>query len=57
MTWVLRANKFDIWDWGNFSVAYDKTLIKDYKGNFTQALNIAEILKTGGIMSYNKILL
>ncbi|MDR3256462.1 MAG: LytR C-terminal domain-containing protein [Endomicrobium sp.] len=54
-TWLLRGNKFDVLDWSNFSITYDKTLIKDYKGNFTKALKIAEILKAGAvIVSYNK---
>jgi hypothetical protein len=53
-TWLLRDNKFDVLDWSNFSTSYDKTLIKDYKGNFYQALKIAEVLKTGKvIVSYN----
>ncbi|MDR0800187.1 MAG: LytR C-terminal domain-containing protein [Endomicrobium sp.] len=52
--WLLRKNNFDVLDWNNFSITYDKTLIKDYKGNFMQALEIAEILKTGKvIVSYD----
>jgi hypothetical protein len=54
ITWLLRANKFDVLDWGSFPIVYDTTLIKDYKGNFTQALEISEILGTGKIIvSYN----
>ncbi|MDR2251719.1 MAG: LytR C-terminal domain-containing protein [Endomicrobium sp.] len=54
ITWLLRANKFDVLDWGSFPIVYDTTLIKDYRGNFTQALKIAEILGTGKIIvSYN----
>jgi hypothetical protein len=53
--WLLRKNKFDVLEWSNnLYTLYDKTLIKDYKGNFMQALRIAEILKTGKvIVSYN----
>jgi hypothetical protein len=52
--WLLRKNKLDVLEWSNLYAVYDKTLIKDYKGNFTQALRIAEILKTGKvIVSYN----
>jgi hypothetical protein len=52
--WLLRKNKLDVLEWSNLYTAYDKTLIKDYKGNFLQALRIAEILKTGKvIVSYN----
>ncbi len=52
--WLLRKNKLDVLEWSNLYTAYDKTLIKDYKGNFMQALRIAEILKTGKvIVSYN----
>lgn len=52
--WLLRKNKLDVLEWSNFYAVYDKTLIKDYKGNFLQALRIAEILKTGKvIVSYN----
>jgi hypothetical protein len=52
--WLLRDNKFDVLDWNNFSVPYEKTLIKDYKGNFYQALRITQVLKTGKvIVSYN----
>jgi hypothetical protein len=54
VAWFLRKNKLDVLEWSNFYAAYDKTLIKDYKGNFMQALRIAEILKTGKvIVSYN----
>jgi len=54
ITWLLRANKFDVLDWGSFPLVYDTTLIKDYKGNFTQALEISKILGTGKIVvSYN----
>jgi hypothetical protein len=52
--WLLRKNKLDVLEWDNFYAVYDKTLIKDYKGNFMQALKIAEILKAGKvIVSYN----
>jgi hypothetical protein len=52
--WLLRKNKLDVLEWSNLYVAYDKTLIKDYKGNFLQSLRVAEILKTGKvIVSYN----
>jgi hypothetical protein len=52
--WLLRDNKFDVLDWSNFPTSYEKTLIKDYKGNFYQALRITQILKTGKtIVSYN----
>ncbi|MCA6080344.1 MAG: hypothetical protein LE169_05620 [Endomicrobium sp.] len=40
---LLKRNNFDVLDWNNFLVAYNKTLIKDYKGNFTQALKIVGI--------------
>ncbi|MDR2351391.1 MAG: LytR C-terminal domain-containing protein [Endomicrobium sp.] len=54
ITWLLRARKFDVLDWGSSYIVYDTTLIKDYKGNFTQALEISEILGTGKIVvSYN----
>jgi hypothetical protein len=53
-TWLLRANKFDVLDWGSFHIVYDKTIVKDFKGNFTQALKISKILGTGKvIVSYN----
>jgi cyclopropane fatty-acyl-phospholipid synthase-like methyltransferase len=52
--WLLRENGFDVLDWSNFPADYDKTLIKDYKGNFTQALRIAKVLKVGRvIVSYD----
>jgi len=50
IAWILRENKFDVIDWSNSSVSYDRTLIKDYKGNFKQALKIAEILKVGTVL-------
>jgi hypothetical protein len=54
IAWLLRANKFDVLDWGSLPTVYDVTLIKDYKGNFTQALKISEILGIGKIIvSYN----
>ncbi|MDR2398949.1 MAG: LytR C-terminal domain-containing protein [Endomicrobium sp.] len=54
VAWLLRDNKFDVLDWSSFPIVYDKTLIKDYKGNFTQSLKISKILGTGKvIVSYN----
>jgi len=54
VVWLLRENNFDVLDWSNFSADYDKTLIKDYKGNFAQALRIVKVLKAGRvIVSYN----
>jgi hypothetical protein len=50
IAWVLRENKFDVIGWSNFPVSYDETLIKDYKGNFKQALKIAEILRVGTVL-------
>jgi hypothetical protein len=47
---VLRENKFDVINWSNFSVSYDETLIKDYKGKFKQSLKIAKILKVGTVL-------
>jgi hypothetical protein len=49
-TWLLRKNGIDVLDWSNFPTVYDRTLIKDYKGNFEIALKIAEILKVGNII-------
>jgi hypothetical protein len=52
--WLLRDAKFDVLEWGNFPLPYEKTIIKDYKGNFGAALKTAEILKCGKIIaSYN----
>jgi hypothetical protein len=55
--WLLRENEFDVLDWGTSQVNYDKTLIKDYKGNFMKALKIAEILKAGKVIVFydNKV--
>jgi hypothetical protein len=54
VTWLLRDNKFDVLDWSNFPIVYDKTLIKDYKGNFIESLKISKILGAGKvIVSYN----
>ncbi|MDR1087424.1 MAG: LytR C-terminal domain-containing protein [Endomicrobium sp.] len=54
VTWLLRDNRFDVLDWSSFPIVYDKTLIKDYKGNFIQSLKISKILGAGKvIVSYN----
>jgi hypothetical protein len=54
VSWLLRANKFDVLDWETFPVVYDKTIIKDFKGKFIQSLKISKILSTGKvIVSYN----
>jgi hypothetical protein len=54
VSWLLRANKFDVLDWGSSSIVYDKTIIKDLKGNFTQSLKISKILGAGKvIISYS----
>jgi hypothetical protein len=50
--WLLRKNEFDVLDWNNFFITYDKTLIKDYKGNFKHALKIAKILKVGNVIVF-----
>ncbi|MDR3071759.1 MAG: LytR C-terminal domain-containing protein [Endomicrobium sp.] len=49
-TWLLRANGFDVLDWGNSKIIYDKTLVKTYRGDFDQALKIAKVLKNGKII-------
>ncbi|MDR2676558.1 MAG: LytR C-terminal domain-containing protein [Endomicrobium sp.] len=55
IVWFLRANSFDVLDWSNHPITYNKTLIKDHKGNFMQALKIAKALKNGKvIISYDK---
>ena len=52
--WLLREAKFDVLEWGNFNFLYEKTIIKEYKGNFGAALKMAEIMKCGKvIVSYN----
>jgi hypothetical protein len=52
--WLLRSNKFDVLDWNSSPIVYDTTLIRDYKGNFRQALKIAELLNVGEvIVSYD----
>ncbi|MDR2457337.1 MAG: LytR C-terminal domain-containing protein [Clostridiales Family XIII bacterium] len=54
VSWLLREHKFDVLDWGSFPIVYDKTIIKDFKGKFTQSLKISKILGTGKvIISYN----
>jgi hypothetical protein len=57
VAWLLRKNEFDVLDWGTSPTVYNKTLIKDYKGNFMKALKIAELLKTGKVIVFydNKI--
>lgn len=53
-TWLLRENRIDVIDWKNYDIAYDKTIIKDNKGFFADAIKIKEALKTGKIIvSYN----
>jgi hypothetical protein len=53
--WLLRSKNFDVVSWSNNVINYDKTLIKDYKGNFLQALQLAKIFNTNIIItSYNK---
>ncbi|MDR0977833.1 MAG: LytR C-terminal domain-containing protein [Endomicrobium sp.] len=52
--WLLRANKFDVLDWESSPYMHSETIIKDYRGNFMQALKIAGILGAGRvIVSYN----
>jgi hypothetical protein len=52
VAWLLRKNEFDVLDWGTSPIAYNKTLIKDCKGNFKIALKIAELLKTGKVIVF-----
>jgi hypothetical protein len=49
--WLLRDAKFDVLEWSNFSLPYEKTIIKDYRGNFGAALKVAGILKCGKIIT------
>ncbi|MDR1941198.1 MAG: LytR C-terminal domain-containing protein [Endomicrobium sp.] len=52
--WLLRDKKFDVLEWSNSNLIYEKTLIKDYKGDFAKALKMSEILRAGKIIiSYN----
>jgi len=52
--WFLRDKKIDVYDWSNSSEIYDKTIIKDYCGNFAGSLKIAKALGAGKvIISYN----
>jgi hypothetical protein len=54
-TWLLRKRKFDVINWSNNVINYETTLIKDYKGNFLQALNLAKLFNTNIIItSYNQ---
>ncbi|MDR2191340.1 MAG: LytR C-terminal domain-containing protein [Endomicrobium sp.] len=48
--WLLRDEKFDVLEWSNFSFIYEKTIIKESKGNFGAALKMAKILKGGKII-------
>jgi hypothetical protein len=50
LTWALRENNFDVLDYSNSQILSDKTIIRDYKGNFNQALAIAAILKKAKII-------
>jgi len=52
--WLLREAKFDVLEWGNFNFLYEKTIIKEYRGNFGAALKMAEVINCGKIIiSYN----
>jgi hypothetical protein len=54
-TWLLRGKNFDVINWSNNVINFEKTFIKDYKGNFLQALQLAKIFNTNTIItSYNK---
>ena len=50
LTWALRENKFDVLDYSNSQVLSDKTIIRDYKGNFLQARAVSNILKKARII-------
>ena len=53
--WALRDAKFDVLEWSNFNLLYEKTVIKDYRGNFGAALKMAGILKCKKIIiSYDR---
>jgi hypothetical protein len=49
--WLLRDAKFDVLEWSNFDLHYEKTVIKEYRGSFGAALKAAEILKCGKIIT------
>jgi hypothetical protein len=53
-TWLLRDNneynKFDIIDYGNSKMIYNKSIVVDRRGYFKQSLSIASILKTNKIL-------
>lgn len=52
--WQLRENKIDVLEWGNNSTPYEKTLIKNYKGNYDAVKKIIPALGCGKIInSYN----
>jgi hypothetical protein len=49
VAFFLRTNGFDVLDWGNSNIVYDKTLIKNHNGKFENAFKIFKILKIGKI--------
>ncbi|MDR2425622.1 MAG: LytR C-terminal domain-containing protein [Endomicrobium sp.] len=49
--WKLRENKFDVLEWSNNKTFYNKTLIKNYKGNYGASKKIAKILGNGQIIN------
>jgi len=52
--WVLRANGFDVMEWGTSPLRYNRTLIKDYKGYYDESLRAAQVLGCGKIViTYN----
>lgn len=48
--WKLRENNVDILEWSNYKTPYEKTVIKDYKGNYGASKQVAEILGCGKII-------
>jgi hypothetical protein len=50
-TWELRENKFDVLVWGNYNTSYEKTIIKDYKGNYGASKKIARVLGSGKVIN------
>jgi hypothetical protein len=49
--WKLRENKFDVLEWSNYNTSYEKTIIKDYKGNYGASKEIARVLGGGKVIN------
>jgi hypothetical protein len=52
ITWLLRENNFDVYDWSGVNARYAYTVIKNFKANYADCVRIKNVLGAGFIINF-----